>query len=168
MAADPVTELDPRFSDPDAAATSWEEAREVLADAQLSWLSTVRANGRPHVTPLVTVWLDGAVHFCTGADEQKGVNLAGNPQVTVTTGCNRWDEGLDVVVEGDAVRVTDEARLRRLAEAWAEKWDGQWQFEVRDGAFHHDGGGEALVYAVMPRKVLAFGKGRFSHTRHRF
>jgi hypothetical protein len=28
--------------------------------------------------------------------------------------------------------------------------------------------GEALVFAVHPRKVLAFGKGDFSQTRHRF
>jgi hypothetical protein len=51
------------------------------------------------------------------------------------TGCNRWDEGVDVVVEGDAVRVTDDAMLERLVEAWTSKWDGRWRYEVRDGAF---------------------------------
>jgi hypothetical protein len=35
--------------------------------------------------------------------------------VVLTTGCNRWNEGLDVVVEGEAVRVTDEEMLKRLA-----------------------------------------------------
>ena len=76
------------------------------------------------------------------------------------TGCNRWDEGLDVVAEGDAVQVTDEALLTRLAQAWARKWDGQWQFEVRDGRFEHPGGGPAQVFEVRPAKVLAFAKGQ--------
>jgi hypothetical protein len=45
----PVTELDTRFSDEDAVATDWEETRRVLEDAELFWISTVRADGRPHV-----------------------------------------------------------------------------------------------------------------------
>ncbi len=53
----PVTELDTRFSDQDAVATGWEETRRALEDAELFWISTVRADGRPHVTPLVAVWL---------------------------------------------------------------------------------------------------------------
>jgi nitroimidazol reductase NimA-like FMN-containing flavoprotein (pyridoxamine 5'-phosphate oxidase superfamily) len=162
---DPVTLLDERFSDPDTAATTWTAAREVLEGAQLSWISTVRADGRPHVTPLVAVWLDGALHFTTGPTEQKAVNLATNPNVVLTTGCNTWDRGLDVVVEGEARRVTDRARLERLAAAWKTRWDGSWQFEVGADGFTHEAG-TAHVYAVEPTKVLAFGKGPFTHTRH--
>src|SRR4051812_4994453 len=99
----PRTEIDERFSDPEATASPWAEAEAILEAAQLSWITTVRADGRPHTTPLVTVWLDGVLYFCTGAEEQKGVNLTHNPHVTVTTGCNTWDQGLDVVVEGEAV-----------------------------------------------------------------
>jgi general stress protein 26 len=163
----PTTALDPRFSDPGAGPTPWDDTEQALVAAQLSWITTVRADGRPHVTPLVAVWLDGAVHFTTGADEQKAVNLRSNPHVILTTGCNHWDRGLDVVVEGDAVRVTDAAILRRLADAWRTKWDGQWQFDVGDGVFRHEAG-EALVFSVAPAKVLAFGKHPFTHTRHRF
>jgi general stress protein 26 len=165
---EPVTTIDTRFSDPDAAATGWDETRRVLEAAELFWISTVRADGRPHVTPLVAVWLDDTISFTTGATEQKAVNLRGNPHVLLTTGCNRWDGGLDVVIEGDAVQVIDHAMLQRLAEAWTTKWDGRWQFKASDGVFHHDGGGEALVFSVAPTKILAFGKGSFSHTRHRF
>ena len=75
----PVTTLDPRFSDPTAVATEWDEARRVLETAELFWISTVRADGRPHVTPLVAVWADGAIHFCTGAAEQKAINLRAQP-----------------------------------------------------------------------------------------
>jgi len=164
---EPVTELDTRFSEPGAAAITWAQTSRLLAEAQLFWLTTVRADGRPHVTPLVAVWLGDALYFSTGGGEQKEVNLRGNPHVVLTTGCNSWDSGTDVMVEGDAVRVTDQALLERLAQAWRGKWDGRWQFEARDGGFH-EGHGEALVFEVHPAKVLAFGKGTFSHTRHRF
>jgi hypothetical protein len=88
--------------------------------------------------------------------------------VTLTTGCNRWDRGLDVVVEGDAVQVADDDTLERLAAAWTAKWDGRWHYQVRNGTFHHEDGGVALVFSVTPTKILAFSKGNFSHTRHRF
>jgi general stress protein 26 len=165
---EPRTELDSRFSDADAAATDWEETRRALEAAELFWITTVRPDGRPHVTPLVAVWLDDALHFCTGPEEQKAINIGQNANVILTTGCNDWQRGLDVVVEGEAVRVTEHERLALLAAAWARKWDGQWQFAVGEGAFQHADGGQALVFAVAPTKVLAFGKGTFSHTRHVF
>jgi general stress protein 26 len=165
---EPVTELDPRFSDPGASATPWPDVRASLESAPTFWITTVRPDGRPHVTPLVAVWLDDSIFFCTGPTEQKAVNLRGNQNVALTTGCNTWNEGLDVVVEGVASRVTDDAMLRRLAAAWATKWDGQWQFEVADGAFHHGDVGEAHVFEVVPSKVLSFAKETFAATRHRF
>src|SRR5581483_4128101 len=72
--ADPVPQLVARFSDTAAVATPWDDTRRVIDEAELFWISTVRADGSPHVTPLPAVWLDGALHFCTGAAEQKGVN----------------------------------------------------------------------------------------------
>jgi nitroimidazol reductase NimA-like FMN-containing flavoprotein (pyridoxamine 5'-phosphate oxidase superfamily) len=165
---EPVTELDPRFSDPDAAATGWDETLRVIEAAELFWISTVRTDGRPHVTPLVAVWNEGAIHFCTGPTEQKAVNLRGNPQVILTTGCNSWDSGLDVVIEGDAVRVTNDELLERLAEAWTAKWDGRWHYEVRDGSFQHSDGAVVFVFSVTPAKVFTFAKGQFGQTRHRF
>ena len=165
----PVTDLDTRFSEPNAVATSWEETRRVLEDADLFWITTVRVDGRPHVTPLVAVWLDGAVHFATGAGEQKAVNLQTNQNEILTTGRNDWQEGLDVVIEGEAVRVIDEGTLEQLADAWAAKWDGRWHYEVHQGGFRHEGGNDlVLVFAVEPAKVFAFAKGTFGQTRHRF
>ncbi|MBA2680621.1 MAG: pyridoxamine 5'-phosphate oxidase family protein [Ktedonobacteraceae bacterium] len=168
MQNEPFTKIDSRFSDPDAVATGWDETRQVLETAELFWISTVRADGRPHVTPLVAVWLDGALHFITGATEQKAVNLRSNPHVILTTGCNQWERGLDVMVEGDAVQTIGDDMLKHLAEAWARKWDGQWQFEARNGSLYNKEGDSVLVYSVTPTKVLAFAKGKFSHTRHLF
>ena len=126
----------------------------------------MRPNGRPHVTPLLSVWLDGAAHFCTGPDEQKARNMARSPLCALIAGSDAPD-GLDVVIEGEAVRVTDEARLRRLADAWVAKYGEDWRFDVRDGAFSH-AGGTALVFEIAAATAFAFGKGDvYSQTRWR-
>jgi general stress protein 26 len=165
---EPLTELDQAFSGDGASPTPWSEAQERLEQAEIYWLSTVRPDGRPHVTPLIAVWLDGALHFCTGATERKAKNIADNPHCILTTGCNTYDHGLDLVVEGDAVRVSDDTRLQRLADAWEAKYGSFWHFTVRDGLFHHSGR-DALVYEVAPQTAFGFGKGdTFSQTRWRF
>ena len=75
---EPVTELS-AFSSDDAIPTEWGEGRRKLRDAEVYWLSTVRPDGRPHVTPLLGIWLNGALYFCTGPGERKAKNLAHNP-----------------------------------------------------------------------------------------
>ncbi len=106
---DPVAELEPQFSSDDAILTPWEEARGHLEKAEVYWLAAVRPDGRPHVTPVLSVWLDGALYFCTGQSERKAKHLARNSHCVITTGCNALNEGLDLVVEGEAARVSDEA-----------------------------------------------------------
>src|SRR5690349_15779778 len=114
----PTVELNAGFSEPGATPRPWEEVADALERAEMFWLSTVRRDGRPHVTPLPAVWLDGVLHFCTGDAEQKTRNLEAEPRCVLTTGTDRLRSGLDVVVEGTAERVTDGARLRRLAALW--------------------------------------------------
>lgn len=82
----PTATLDRRFSDPQSGPTPWPDAARALEDAELYWLTTVRAGGRPHVTPLIGVVRDGAVHFCTGLREQKAGNLWHRPEIALTTG----------------------------------------------------------------------------------
>jgi general stress protein 26 len=163
----PVAELDKRYSSDGAPPTEWAEASRRLEEAMLYWLSTVRPDGRPHVTPLLSVWLDGALYFCTGPSERKAKNLAQNSHCILTTGSNSLDEGLDLVVEGDAVKVSDDNKLRPVATAYESKYGSDWHFDVRDGAFYGDGG-EALVYEVAPTTAFGFRKGQYSQTRWRF
>jgi general stress protein 26 len=175
---EPMVELDERFSSPGATARPWAEVVEAIDRAEIFWLSTVRRDGRPHVTPLPAMWLDGALHFSTGPEEQKAVNLAANPRCALTTGSDRFRSGLDIVVEGSAARVADRPQLERLASMWLAKLD--WRFEAVDGGFRDPGrpddGGvpdptepQAYVFGVSPTKVLVFGKGEpFSQTRYRF
>lgn len=165
---EPTTELNPNFSSAGAAPSDWEKARERLAEAEIYWLTTVRPDGRPHVTPLVSVWLDGALYFCTGPEERKASNLAQTQDCIITTGCNTFENELDVVVEGRAVQVSDESRLERVAAGYAAKYDPPFNFTVRDGAFH-GAGSRSLVFEVTPLKAFGFGRGGvFSQTRWRF
>ena len=82
--------------------------------------------------------------------------------------------GLDVVVEGEAARVTDEATLRRVAALYVAKG---WPISVRDGAFDArsvaptTGPAPFEVYEVTP--ATAFGlpthdEKAFHPTRWRF
>ena len=158
--------IDPRYGNATATAPSWEDVERLLTEAQLYWIITVRADGRPHAVPLVGVWHDGAFAFCTGREEQKQRNLDVHPQVAVstgTTGAGRWNTGVEAVVEGTAARVTDEDALRALAAAWYAKYGDDWRFAVRGQEFveeSNSGGsteGGAPVYRVEPAKVIVFG-----------
>ena len=167
--------IDPRYGDPTATPPPWSVIERLLTEAQLYWIITVRADGRPHAVPLVGVWHDGAFAFCTGPEEQKQRNLDVHAQVAVTTGstgADGWDSGKDLVVEGAAVRVTDPAELQALADAWFAKYGDDWSWEVRGDVFVEKsssggGSGGAWVYRVAPAKVMAFGDGH-GQTTYRF
>jgi general stress protein 26 len=166
---DPLTELS-AFSSPGATPTEWPQARNELADAELYWLSTVRPDGRPHVTPLLAIWLDGALYFCTGPDERKAKNLSANRHCILTTGQSTL-EGLDLVIEGTAAVVSDRAELDRVATTYETKYGPH--FAAPDGTWATLGDAirqaEVLVYRVAPETGFGFGKGTlFSQTRWTF
>jgi len=167
--------LDARFSEA-SEPIGWQQVGDALAAAELYWLTTVRKDGRPHITPLIGAWVDSqeeqAFVFCTGPEEQKAQNLAACTAVAVTTGVNTWNDGLDVVVEGNAERVTGLDTLTRLADAIREKYRGEWDFTPDDEGFGHtDASGDshiAYAYRVSPGKVLAFAKSPHGQTTFRF
>ena len=136
----------------------WSHATDRLAAARNYWLATTRPDGRPHVAPVWGVWLDGALYFATGQGTRKGRNLARNPRCVVTLSGG----GLDLVIEGSAARLTDEARLRRVAAVYAAKG---WHVTVRDGAFEDTEGAPTAgpppydVYVVAPTVAFGFGTG---------
>jgi pyridoxine/pyridoxamine 5'-phosphate oxidase len=165
----PTTDLDPKFSDPSAVPTTWTQTRDRLAAAQTYWLTTVRPDGRPHVTPIAAIWLDDALFFTTGITERKARNLESNTRVVVTTGNNGF-EGLDVVVEGEAVRLIDPTRLQRLADAYVAKYGEAFVFHPIDGGYTiAESTDLVLAFEVRPVKAFGFAKGDpFSQTRYRF
>jgi len=112
------------------------------------------------------VWDGGALHICTGDQEQKAANLRRNPHCALSTGTDKLHDGTDVVVEGRAERITDHARLLELAALWKARHN--WNYQVLEDTFDDGAGHIGLVYAVRPAKVLAFGKKPHSQTRYRF
>src|SRR5688572_30748071 len=161
---EPITTLS-AFSSAEAEPTAWSRGRADLRGAEVYWLSTVRPDGRPHVTPLLGVWMGGALYFCTGANERKAKNLMQNPRCILTTGTNTLDDGVDIVVEGEATTVDADADLRDVAAAFESKYGahltaptGTW-FGLGDAIR----AGDALVYRLTPSTAFGFGKGtRFS------
>jgi pyridoxine/pyridoxamine 5'-phosphate oxidase len=118
------------------------------------WLATTRTDGRPHVVPVGVVWNDGRFYFSSGDGTQKSKNLARNPKCVISLAAR----DLDITLEGEAHRVTDEAKLRRVAEVFAS---AGWASEVRDGAFYHEFSAPSAgpppwhVYEFTPHTVFA-------------
>jgi nitroimidazol reductase NimA-like FMN-containing flavoprotein (pyridoxamine 5'-phosphate oxidase superfamily) len=136
--------------------TTWAEATKRLADGDTYWLATTRADGSPHVVPILAVWVDGAMHFVANARTRKSRNLSRDARCVLAAGLR----SLDLVIEGEAVKVTDDARLNAVAKAYADMHE--WPVEIRDGAFHGEGAPTAgpppyNVYAIIPTKAFGFG-----------
>src|SRR5438270_11589658 len=95
------------------------------------WLSTIDADGRPHMTAVGAFWVDGRYYSV---------------------------HGYDVALEGRASRVTDDVLLQRLAEVFAE---GGWAPTVADGGSTHEysapsaGPPPWYVYEFMPEDAYA-------------
>ena len=91
-------------------------------NARTTWLTTLNEDGSPHVTAVGALWLDGTFWFQTGAGTRKCRNVERDPRCSVAVSIR----DADVVVEGDATRVTDPASVARVAKAWA---DSGWPAE---------------------------------------
>ena len=163
-----VGRIDRRYSDSERPPSDWADAERALADAELYWFTSVRADGRPHVAPMVGVWHERAFHFSTASREQKWKNMAANDQVAVTTGTNTWDAGLDVVLEGRATRVTEAAALQRIADSYQAKYGEPWAFQVLEDGFDQGDGTVTDVFRVEADKVIAFAKEPHGQTTFRF
>jgi nitroimidazol reductase NimA-like FMN-containing flavoprotein (pyridoxamine 5'-phosphate oxidase superfamily) len=165
---EPLAELQPQLSNEGAAPTPWREAQQRLEEVNTYWLATVRPNGRPHVVPLLAVWMEGALYFSASPDTRKARNLSRSPHCVLTA----ENPQLHLVVEGIAEKVSDPSLLQRVAGGYAAKYG--WLVEVRDGAFYAEGAPTAgpppyEVYRVKPVVVLGFGTdGTFNATRWQF
>jgi hypothetical protein len=86
-------------------------------NARTTWLSTINEDGSPHITAVGALWMDGTFWFQTGASTRKGRNVARDPRCSVAVSIL----DADVVIEGDAVRVTDQSSVAAIAKAWADQ-----------------------------------------------
>lgn len=176
----PRAELDARYSSAlqprpgaaDVTATEWADAQRQLETAEIFWASTVRPDGRLHVTPVIAAWDRGVLYFSTGPEEQKAKNLAHDGHCALTTGRNALGEGLDLVVEGIAERVSGPAELERVIAVHEAKYGEH--ITSPQGTFHGIGdsfrSGSAIVFALAPATAYGFGRqdGVYTHTRWTF
>jgi hypothetical protein len=143
----------------DATATAWADARERLENPEgdrTYWLATVRPDGRPHVVPILGLWLDDAFYFLTGKATRRGKNLAENASCVMTVSSQTLP-ALDLIVEGDCRKVSDDDALRRVADAYKATMD--WPLEVRAGAVlgptaPTPGPPPYAVFELTPTKVI--------------
>jgi hypothetical protein len=113
-----------------SAPIPWSRALDQLQDdsaKKTTWLATVRPDGRPHVAGVGALWLNGTFYFTSGAGTRKSRDLAANPHCVISVSL----PDLDLVVEGTATKVTDDATLQRLAARYAAQG---WPARVEGGA----------------------------------
>jgi len=121
-----------------------------------SWLATTNADGSPHVMPVGALWVEDAYYFTSGPGTRKSRNLGNDPRCVITIATHEFD----LIIEGEAAKVTDQAELERVARAFGE---GDWHPEVRDGAFFAEFSAPSAgpppwdVYRVRPTTIYALG-----------
>jgi Pyridoxamine 5'-phosphate oxidase len=122
------------------------------------WLATVNADGSPHLTGIGATWSDGAFWFQTGERTRKARNLASDPRCTLSLATDEFD----LVVEGDAQRVTYPPRVAALAERWsAEGWPCRIDETGRALTAEYS----APSAGPRPGSCIASPRGRQSHLR---
>lgn len=123
-----VTNLD-RYGN---QALTWKRADDALlretptAEATF-FLGTVGPDGKPHAAGVGCVWHDGDLFFTSGPTMRKARDLAANPTCTFSVRLT----GIDLVLEGSAVRISDPPTLEQIG---AEFREGGWPVEVAGDA----------------------------------
>lgn len=124
-----VTNLD-RYGN---AALPWSRPHELLKTSLASsdmttFLGTVRPDGRPHSAGVGALWMDDNLYFTSSPAARKARNLVTSPACTMSLKL----KGIDLVMEGEASRVTDKPTLERAAQLYRE---GGWPVQVQGDAF---------------------------------
>src|SRR5947209_636859 len=127
-----ATNLDDIYGSP---LLDWEELSARLAagltqapgsggpNRHTCWLATINADGSPHVTGVGALWVDDGFWFETGDRTRKARNLARDPRCTLSVAAQEFD----LVLDGEAHKVTDPAKVAAMAERWAA---GGWPARV--------------------------------------
>lgn len=113
-------------------ALPWSRPRDLLAATAPTpdipfFLGTVRPDGRPSSAGIGAIWINGDLYFTSGPGTRKSRNLAANPACTISARL----PSIDLVIEGEAARVTDAATLEQAANRYRE---GGWPAEVAGSA----------------------------------
>jgi hypothetical protein len=139
----------------------WQRVLDVLArtqelpvsdSASHFWIATTRPDGRPHVMAAGITWDGSHFYLVSGPRTRKSRNLARDPRCVITVAA----PAADIVAEGEATIIRDDAELQRIAELYSD-----WGPQVRDGAFWHEFSAPSAgpppwdVYEITPTTVYA-------------
>ena len=123
----------------------WRPIEARLGREMTIWIATVRGDGRPHLTPVWFVWLDGQIYIAIGTDTQKFSNLRGNQAVSLALP----DTEKVVILEGEA-HAADRKKSDTLGDYFFNKYE--WDFRYDETA-------DWRLVEITPNKILAWGDG---------
>jgi len=164
------------------AAIEWSDVETQLADIVTHddptsanrftfWLTTLDDDGSPHVTSVGALWYAGSCWFQTGQHTRKAKNVARDPRCAISVATKSFD----VMVAGEARRVSDPKTVAEIAALWAESgWPAQPDASGTGitAPFNAPTLGPApwFVYEVKPRTATAVGTAEETQgsTRWRF
>jgi Pyridoxamine 5'-phosphate oxidase len=140
-----------------AAPIDWDEAGRLFGAERSYWVATTSDDGRPHVRPVLAVWVDGRVYSTTSPAARKGRDLASRPSAAFTASA----PAMDIVIEGPVTWICDPERLERVGAAYQDKYS--WPVTVVGEAFDAPYGAPTAgpppyrVYELTPAVAYAFG-----------
>jgi Pyridoxamine 5'-phosphate oxidase len=156
----------------DAAPIDWEEAVRLFAAERWYWVATTGDQGRPHLRPVLAVYLDERIYSTTNPAARKGRNLTRRPSAAFAARA----PAIDIVIEGTVTWIDDRQQLQRVSDAYQDKYS--WPVTVtNDSAFDAPyaaptaGPPPYRVYQLTPTVAYAFGTGNNlgeRSTRYRF
>jgi hypothetical protein len=134
----------------------WERAVQQLEDTsgrRTCWLATVDPDGKPHVTGVGALWVDGKAYFTSNARTRKSRNLSAEPRCALAVGLT----DIDVEIEGTAEKVTEEATVADLAKRYAAQgWPARAEGAVITAEFSAPAAGPAPweLWVITPARAI--------------
>jgi Pyridoxamine 5'-phosphate oxidase len=143
-----------------AVPIDWEEAARLFAAERWYWVATTGDGDRPHLRPVLAVYLDERVYSTTSPAARKGRDLTRRPSAALAARA----PAIDIVIEGPVTWIDDRPVLERVAGAYRDKYE--WPVTVTaDGVFDAPYGAPTAgpppyrVYELAPTVAYAFGTG---------
>ena len=123
------------------AAVLSDEMIAKLETQQVLWISSVRADGRPHLAPIWFVWYAGKVYLATEPGSVKARNIRRSPFVSLAL-----EDGVHPVICEGTARLIEKPWDEGMVAAFFKKYE--WNLNTEQ-QYHQ-------VIEVTPEKWLAW------------